>query len=171
METKSSNRSGNVIGGLVLIALGIWFFLSTLGVRLPDVGNFWPIFPTLAGLAFIVAYARQRDAGLLIPGVGAFLIGLFFFLFTLGSFEWSQMGQLWPVFPLIGGLAFLAAYLSERDAGLLIPAVGGVGVGVIGLFFTLSGLSLAWLGTFWPVILILVGIFVLAQNLMGRNNK
>jgi hypothetical protein len=39
---------------------------------------------------------------------------------------------------------------------------------VIGLFFTLSGFSLAWLGTFWPVILILVGILVLVQNLLGR---
>lgn len=168
MKTESSNRSGNVIGGLVIIALGIWFLLGALGVRLPGIGNFWPIFPTLAGLAFIVAYVRQKDAGFLIPGVAGFLIGLFFFLFTLGSFEWSQMGQLWPLFPLIGGLAFLAAYLSDRDAGLLIPAVGGVGVGVIGLFFTLSGFSLAWLGTFWPVILILVGILVLVQNLLGR---
>jgi len=168
LRTESSNHSGNVIGGLILVAIGIWFLLGALGVRLPGIGNLWPIFPTLAGLAFIVAYARQKDAGLLIPGVTGFLIGLFFFLFTLGSFEWSQMGQLWPVFPLIGGVAFLAAYLSERDAGLLIPAVGAMGVGVIGLLFTLSGLSLAWLGTFWPVVLIVVGLFVLAQNLMGR---
>lgn len=170
MKAESSNRSGNIIGGLVLITIGIWFLLSALGLRLPGIGRFWPIFPTLAGLAFIIAYFRQRDAGFLIPGVAAFLTGLFFFLFTLGRVDWSQMGRLWPVFPLIGGLAFLATYLSERDAGLLFPAVGGIAVGVIGLFFTLGGLSLAWLGTFWPVILILVGILILGQNLFGRKS-
>lgn len=172
MKTESSNQnSGNVIGGLILVAIGIWFLLGALGVRLPGIGNLWPIFPTLAGLAFMGAYVREKDAGFLIPGVTAFLAGLFFFLFTLGIFEWSQMGRLWPVFPLIGGVAFLAAYLSERDAGLLIPAVGGMGVGVIGLLFTLSGFSMAWLGNFWPVVLIVVGLFVLAQNLMGKKGE
>ncbi|MCA9931449.1 MAG: hypothetical protein KC419_23345 [Anaerolineales bacterium] len=170
MKTKSADRRGSVFGGLIVIAIGVWFLMASLGVNLPNIGNLWPIFPTIGGLAFLFAYVTgsEKDPGFLIPGVGGFLVGLFFFLFTFGIYEWAEMGRLWPVFPLIGGIAFLAMYLAVRDGGLLVPAFGGIGVGVVGLLFTLTGVSLAWIGTYWPVILIVVGLIILAQNLFGR---
>lgn len=170
MKAKTNERRGSMLGGLVIIGIGIWFLMASLGVDLPSIGNMWPIFPTLGGMAFLVAYltGKEKDSGFLIPGVGGFLIGLFFFLFTFGVYEWAEMDRLWPVFPLIGGIAFLAMYLVEREGGLLVPAIGGIGVGIVGLFFTMSGLSLAWLGTYWPVILIIVGLIVLAKNLLRR---
>ncbi len=170
MKTSSADRRGSVLGGLIIIAIGVWFLMSSLGINLPNIGNLWPVFPTLGGLVFLGAYVfgKEKDAGFMIPGVGGFLVGLFFFLFTFGVYEWGEMSRLWPVFPLIGGIAFLAMYLVERDGGLLVPAFGGIGVGVVGLLFTMTGLSLAWLGTYWPVILIVVGLFILAQNVVGR---
>lgn len=169
MKTNSADRRGSVFGGLIIIAIGVWFLMSSLGFNLPNIGNLWPIFPTLGGLAFLGGYlfGKEKDSGFLIPGIGGFLVGLFFFLFTFGIYEWGQMGNLWPVFPLIGGIAFLAMFLAERDGGLLVPAFGGIGVGVVGLLFTMTGLSLAWIGTYWPVILIVFGLIILAQN-MGK---
>jgi len=170
MKTKSADQRGNVFVGLLIIGVGIWFLMARLGVNLPNIGAMWPIFPTFGGLAFLGMYlsGRDKDAGLLIPGIGGFLVGLFFFFFTFGVFEWGEMGRLWPVFPLIGGIAFTALYMAERDSGLLVPALGGLGVGIIGLFFTMMGLSLAWIGTYWPVILIVVGLIILAQNGLSR---
>ena len=49
-----------------------------------------------------------------------------------------------------------------------VMALVAIGVGVVGLLFTLTGVSLAWIGTYWPVILIVVGLIILAQNLFGR---
>ena len=172
-EKRVATNGGNLIGGLAIIGVGVWFLLRNLGVALPGIGGLWPIFPTLGGLAFMAMYAtgRERDAGILIPGIGGFLIGLFFFLFTFGIVEWSAMGRLWPVFPLIGGIAFIATWLASngRETGLLIPGGMGLAVGLVGLFFTTVGWSLKWLGQYWPVILILVGIGLLAQNMIrGR---
>ena len=170
MKINSADRRGSMFGGLMIIAIGIWFLLASLGINLPNIGNLWPVFPTVGGLAFLAGYlfGKEKDTGFLIPGVGGFLVGLFFFLFTFGVYEWGEMSRLWPVFPLIGGIAFLAMYLAEQDGGLLVPAFGGIGVGVVGLLFTVSGLSLAWLGTYWPVILIIIGLIVLAQNMVSR---
>ena len=170
MKTNSADRRGSMFGGLIIIAIGVWFLLGSMGINLPNIGNLWPIFPTVGGLAFLSAYlfGKEKDAGFMIPGVGGLLVGLFFFLFTFGIYEWGEMSRLWPVFPLIGGIAFLAMYLAEKDGGLLVPAFGGIGVGVIGLLFTMTGLSLDWMGTYWPVILIIVGLFILAQNMIGR---
>lgn len=174
-KVVSSDKRGNVIGGLIVIAIGIWFFLGSLGVNLPSIGRLWPIFPTLAGLAFIAAYfiESENEVGILIPGVGAFLTGIFFFFFTFGVFEWAAMGQLWPVFPLIGGIAFAAVWLAggRKESGLLIPAGGALAVGIIGLIFTLGGFSIALITNYWPVILIVVGLGILAQNLIGESSK
>ena len=170
MKTNTVERRGSVFGGLIIIAIGVWFLMSSLGVNLPNIGNLWPVFPTLGGFAFLAAYlfGNEKDSGFLIPGVGGFLTGLFFFLFTFGIYEWGEMSRLWPVFPLIGGIAFLAMFMAERDGGLLVPAFGGIGVGIVGLLFTMTGLSLAWLSTYWPVILIILGIIVLVQNIGKR---
>jgi len=170
----SSDKRGNMIGGLILIAIGIWFLLGSLGVNLPDIGRLWPIFPTLAGLAFIAGYfmGSEKEAGLLIPGVGAFLTGIFFFFFTFGLFEWGAMSRLWPVFPLIGGIAFTAVWLAggRQEAGLLVPAGGALAVGIIGLIFTLGRFSFALIATYWPVILIVIGLGILAQNLIRKGS-
>ena len=171
MSKTLKRNSGNFATGLILILIGGWFLLRQLGLNLPGIGNLWPIFPTLGGLAIIGLFLRnQEDEGVLVPGVAGFLIGIFFFFFTLGIFEWAEMGQLWPVFPLIGGLAFLATWLGggRHEPGLLVPAFGGLAVGVIGLVFTLGGFGVSLIVNYWPVILILVGLWVLAQNLIRQ---
>lgn len=93
--------------------------------------------------------------------------------FTLGVFEWAEMSQLWPVFPLIGGIAFTAVWLADgrQDSGLLVPAGGGFAVGIIGLIFTLSGANIGRIANYWPVILIVIGLGLLAQNLIGKGGK
>lgn len=169
---RTGDQRANLIGGLVIIAVGVWFLLSNLGIDTPGMGRLWPVFPMLGGLLFVVMYAsgREGDAGILIPGVAGLLIGLFFFIFTLGIVPWSAMGWLWPVFPLIGGIAFLATWFAGggREAGYLIPGAMATLVGVVALFFTTVGWSLVWLGRWWPVILILVGISVLVRNMFNR---
>ncbi len=169
MSKTTKGNSGNLITGLILILIGVWFLLGKLGLNLPNIGNLWPIFPTLGGLALIALFFRnQEDAGILIPGVAGFLVGIFFFFFTFNIFKWGEMGQLWPLFPLIGGVAFLATWFGggRRELGLLAPAFGGMTVGIIGLVITLGGFGVSLIVSYWPLILILLGIWVLAQNLI-----
>ncbi len=165
---RDTDRVGRVVGGLVVIGLGVWFLLDNLGFHLPRLRDLWPVFPTLGGLWFILSFARgqEKDAGVLVPGVGGLLVGIFFFAITLGPLEWHDLRELWPVFPLIGGIAFLATWAASRprDPGLLVPAAGGLGVGIVGLLLTLGAVSRDLVRQSWPVALILVGLWILLRE-------
>lgn len=174
-KSHRSERSGVVVWGLIMIAVGGWFLLRTLGFRLPGMGQMWPIFPTLVGLSMFVGWLfgpdKRANHGVMIPATINLLVGLFFFAFTLGVFPWGWMGILWPVFPLIVGVAFFVAWACSlfSNWGLLIPAAITTTVGIVGLGFTLSLESglFAWVLRLWPLALIALGVLVLVGGLLS----
>jgi hypothetical protein len=174
-RSHRSDRSGVVIWGLIMIAVGAWFLLRTLGFRLPGMGQMWPIFPTLVGLSMFVGWLftgnKRENHGIMIPATINLLIGLFFFGFTMGVFPWSAMGVLWPVFPLIVGISFFVAWVFSlfSNWGLLIPGGITATVGIVGLGFTLSAQSglFAWIVRLWPLALIALGVLVLVGGLLS----
>lgn len=143
--------------GLGFIGLGIAFLLA----QLIGWDRIWPIFPLLGGLAFLVGYVASgfRESGFVFVGVLAALIGLFFFGFSLGFWEWGEMRYLWPVFPLIAGVAFIALFLAERarDAGTLGVGCAAFIVGAAGLAVTYGYVG-ADIWRLWPLLLILAGL-------------
>jgi hypothetical protein len=154
------DRGGTAWAGLGLIGLGIAFLLA----QAIGWDKVWPIFPIFGGLAALVGYATSgfKESGLVFVGVGATLVGLFFFGFTFGFWAWDDMGYLWPVFVLIGGVAFIALFLAERkrDWGTLGVGCAAFIVGIAGLAFTFGyvGKDIVKL---WPLVLILVGVSIL----------
>lgn len=153
----SRDRSGFIVAGLVLIGLGAVLLLAQwLGWQ-----KIWPIFPLLGGLAFLAGYAASgfKETGFVFVGAVAMLIGLFFFGFTLGFWEWADMVKLWPVFPLIGGLAFVLLFAVDRkhDVGTLGVGCAAIVIGVVGL-----AVAYGFLGgevvQLWPLLLILMGL-------------
>jgi hypothetical protein len=167
-----------VIWGLIMIAVGSWFLLRRLGFRLPGMGQLWPIFPALVGLSIFVGWLftpdKRASHGMMIPATINLLVGVFFFLFTLGFVPWSAMGYLWPVFPLIVGIAFFVAWVFSlfRDWGLLVPAGVTATVGIVGLGFTLSAQSglFAWVVRLWPLALIALGVLILFGGLLSHQS-
>ncbi|MGD8623223.1 MAG: hypothetical protein PVF47_03790 [Anaerolineae bacterium] len=157
----SRDRLGIIWTGLGLIGLGVAFILA----QYIGWDRIWPIFPLLGGLAFLGGYVASgfRESGFVFVGTGAVLIGLFFFGFSLGYWEWGQMSELWPAFPIIGGLAFGALFLAERGRDF-----GTLGVGCVAVLVGLAGLgvTLGYLGEeiwkLWPLLLILLGVIGLA---------
>ncbi|MBN1136052.1 MAG: hypothetical protein JXM73_05680 [Anaerolineae bacterium] len=165
-----NSRSGTVWAGLGLIGLGIAF----LAAMAFGWDRFWPVFPLLGGLAFLAAFVGSglKDSGFVWIGVAATLVGLFFFGFTLGVWEWEEMRELWPIFPLIAGVAFIALFLAERarDWGTLGVGLAGIIVGIVGLAYTKGGLeSDIW--KYWPALIILVGVLSLLRGLFQRGRK
>jgi hypothetical protein len=156
---------GTVWAGLGLIGLGIALVVA----QWIGWDRIWPLFPVLGGLGLLAAYllTGSKDEGLVFLGVLALLVGLFFFGFTLGFWEWSQMAVLWPVLPLIGGVAFVALFLAQRsrDLGALGLGCAALIVGVVGLAFT-YGLVGSDVWRFWPLLLILMGILGLVGGLL-----
>jgi hypothetical protein len=159
------DRIGVIGTGLGLIGLGIAFIVA----QLVGWDKIWPVFPLVGGLAFWAGYVASgfRDAGFVFVGTAAVLLGLFFFGFTFGIWGWEQMSALWPVFALIGGVAFIVLFFAERarDVGVLGVGLAAVIVGVVGLAVThdLLGESIVKL---WPLLFILVGLFGLASGFL-----
>lgn len=170
METRQVTN-GTTIAGIVLILLGIVFFVATQGVFDLNWGTIWPVFPILAGVGILaIAFTADTNAarsGLVIGGTIPLLVGAFFFAITLGLFQWGDMGTLWPVFPIIVGLAFLAAYFAgdREQPGLLWPAAI---IGITGLvFLAITGTSVGYgvIAQLWPLLLIAAGVLMLVPRI------
>jgi hypothetical protein len=161
----SRDRSSTIVWGLVLIGVGI-----VLGLAM-WIGwdKLWPVFPLLAGLGFLVGYILSgfKEEGFVFIGTLAALLGLFLFGFTLGLWEWGDMDKLWPVFPLILGVAFFALFLADRkhDAGALAVGCAGVIVGIVALAIT-YGFVGSEIVKLWPLLIILGGLIGLVGALV-----
>jgi hypothetical protein len=168
-RARAQFRGILLLWGGILLAAGTWFLLQRLGIDLPNFFSaLWPIFPFMFGLAFLVTYwSGERDCGLVWPGTFGLLLGSFFFLFSFGVFEWEQMSELWPVFPLIAGLAFLATWIAGglRDTGLLVPAVIAITLGTVGLGFELGAIDARTIGMLWPLALVVLGALMIVRAL------
>ncbi len=152
-----------LVGGFFVL-LGGWFALGELGAGLPGLEQMWPVFPLFGSVCFLVGFVLgPRNYGLVLPGVMFGLVALFFFPFSLGWWSWDLMVKLWPVFPMILGLAFVAMWAAAglRYTGLLVPAFLGIGTGVVGLAMTLTPLQNVVAAIGWPVAFLALGATLL----------
>ena len=171
-------RKRTAIPALILILLGVYFLLDELGIDIPGWDVIWPVFPFAGGLAFLGGYVfgQRRDPGLVFVGTAATLVGLWFFFITLGPLEYRDLNTWWPVFVLIGSVAFLAQWAAARfrDWGALFLALVALVTGGAGLAVTLQLLgprTRELLPRLWPVILILVGLVMLLRALLGKRSQ
>ncbi len=171
-------RKGTIILALFLILLGVYLLLDGLGIGVPGWDVIWPVFPLAGGLAFLGGYifGQRRDPGQVFVGTAATLVGLVFFCVTLGPLEYRDLGAWWPVFVLIGGVAFLSQWAAarSRDWGALFLALVAFVVGGAGLAITLQLLgpqTRELLPRLWPVLLIVGGLVVLLRALLGKRSR
>jgi drug/metabolite transporter (DMT)-like permease len=135
------------------------------------------VLPLAGGLALLGGYifGERRDPGRVFLGTAAALVGLVFFFVTLGPLEYGDLGTWWPVFVLIGSVAFLALWVATRfrDWGAFFMALVALVVGGAGLAVTLQLLgpqTRELLPQLWPVLLILLGLMALLRALFGRRS-
>ena len=166
-------RFGSVVWGGVLLMVGSFMLLERFGFDMPNVGDLWPVFPLMFGLAFLTSYffSDPRDPGLVWPGTFFSLLGSFFFLFTMDVFDWEDMAFLWPMYPLMVGTAFTATWLTGRcrDGGLFGAAAVTLLVGTVGLSMTTGVLAWGDVRYLWPLALILIGGSMVFRSLRSSS--
>jgi len=156
----------SIFPGLLFILLGGYLLAVNFGLKVPNMEQLWPIFPTILGL-FLLFEAMTNARGAIFPGALFTLVGTFFFAFSMGYLSWSEMAILWPVFPLILGASFLALYLVKWDWGLLIPTGIFLGTGLVFMginYGILNETVFTYAIKLWPVALIILGVTILVGH-------
>ncbi len=164
-----SKRRSSVAGGLVLILLGAWFMAVQLVPGLQawmDIEYSWPLIIIGVGVFLLVIGLLTRVPAMAVPacivgGIG----GLLYWQNVTGN--WESWAYAWTLIPGLVGVGIVLSGLlsgetrqSVRGGGQLI-LISLVLFTVFGSFF--GGLGL--LGPYWPVLLILLGLLILARPL------
>ena len=160
--------------GLFLILAGVWTLLSSLGYEWMTMEWLWPFVVVVGGLVSLVngLTADPRNPGSVWFGLMAALCGAVFLYITMGPAEWADLQWLWPAFPAIAGISWLGAWAVDlRQVSNLVLGIIGIGVGGTGLLYTQGRLDVE-LGTslvsYWPLILIALGVGLVVQFLVQR---
>ena len=164
----NSRRRSGLAGGLVLILLGAWFLIAQ---RVPGLQAWfsWPWIIIGVGLLLLIVGLVTGVPGMAVPacivgGIG----GILYWQNATGN--WESWAYAWTLIPGFVGLGVVLSGLfggetrqSMRGGGSLILISLALFV-VFGSFF--GGLGI--LGPYWPVLLILFGLLLLARPLLGR---
>ena len=167
------NRS-NLFLGLLLILLGGWLIATNqvpaLKGWVESIG--WPIYTIGAGLLILFIGLLTNSPGMAIPAsIVAGIGGILYYQNTTNNFtSWSYMWTLIPGFVGVGTI--LAGLLGENTRrnfghGLRLIVISAVLFLIFATF--LGGLSV--LGPYGlPIVLILLGVYILARGFL-RNNR
>ncbi|MBU8916651.1 hypothetical protein BGM25_11500 [Bacillus sp. FJAT-29953] len=159
-------KSQRIFPGIILIGFGAYFLLQQIGMTLFPAFFTWPTLMIIVGIAFLGQSYSGNDSEAVLPGVIMTGFGLHFHLAGHVSF-WPQntIGML----ILIISIGFFLRF-QKTGSGLfqaflfLIVAVLLLFYDKIAGYFGLlqNGMSLVW--KFWPVLLILIGIYFLFKK-------
>ncbi len=163
-------RRKDLVGGILLIVLGVALAALRLWPGAWDAlagEASWPLIVAAVGLGLLVVGLVGGEPGMAIPacvvmGIG----GILYYQNATGDWEsWSYAWALIPGFAgvgillssLLGGKEKAADGLRSILVSLLLFAIFGSAFGAFG-----------FLGDYWPVLLIALGVVLLAQGLFQR---
>mgnify|MGYP001125493702 CR=1 FL=1 len=163
-------RRASVIVGVLMILAGILFLSFQLVPGLAERINFqllWPLFIVGLGGVFLllglVASPPLAVPGSVVAGVG----GILFYQNISGN--WGSWAYIWALIPGFVGIGMILMSLREGKSSGVGEGVRLLGISlVMYLAFAAFFGGLGFLGQYWPVLLILLGVVVLVRNLRGQ---
>ena len=161
----------SIFGGVILILIGGLLFAAQI---MPDfIPDFWRVFswPWIivgVGLFLLALGAVVGEPGLAVPativgGIGGILAYQFY------SNDWTSWSYIWTLIPGFVGLGIVLMSLLGGDAsikdGSRLLMISFILLAVFGSFFGAVGMA----GKYWPVLLILLGLFLLGRSFFKKN--
>ena len=172
-------RRGSFTFGILLILLGAWF----LAVRfIPELGSWieqfagWPVWVLAPGVILILAGLISGVTDLMIPGSIVSGIGLIlYYQSETGDFQsWSYM---WALIIVSVGVGIFLSHLFKGQVSKAFeeggpPMMTGVVLFLIfGSFFRAIFGQQPFFGEYWPLLLIVGGLWMLIRPLFRRKSK
>ena len=159
----------NLLVGVVLVLLGVWFLAVQF---VPGLGNWiniewsWPLLIMAVG-AFLLLFGLLVGApGMAVPAViVAGIGGILYYQNATG--DWTSWSYLWTLIPGFVGVGVILAGLLGGDFRSSLTEGGGLIIISLILFFIFASIMGGWnlLGDYWPVLLILLGVWLLIRQL------
>jgi hypothetical protein len=59
-HNKKDDRSGQIIGGLIVLAVGVIFLLHNFNL-IPSIGKLWPVIPIIIGVGLIIGALMKKQ--------------------------------------------------------------------------------------------------------------
>ena len=166
---------GSIAVAITLIGIGAWFMAIQFSPALKAIAygpSTWPL--TIIGIGAFLALVGLLtwSPGMFIPacivaGVG----GLLYYQNSTG--DWASWAYAWALIPGFAGLGSIVAGLLKGNSsrqvreGMTMIVVSAILFVIFGSF--LGGLDL--LGPYWPVLLILAGLWVLVSGILRRRKQ
>lgn len=158
-------RKNSFLPGLFLLLFGVYFLLQQLNIELWSGIFTWPSLLAIIGLALLLQSYKQNDPNNLLPGVVLLGVGLHFHL--------KGLLAIWPdhfaMIILIVGLGFIFRAQKTKHGmfeGIILLCIASFFLFSDTLLNLLGivGIGLSTIQTFWPVLLIVFGAFLLLKK-------
>jgi hypothetical protein len=165
-------RRSNLAVGLILILIGVWFLAVQVFPNLRVWFNLsfsWPLIVIGAGVLLLLIGLLAGEAGMAVPacivgGIG----GLLYYQNLTGN--WDSWAYAWTLIPgFVGAGVILSGLLGNRPKRSL-----GNGLNLIVISLVLFLIFAAFLGgpnlfgPFWPLLIILLGLWLIVRPLFNR---
>lgn len=171
----STQQRGNLAIGLLLLLVGGWFLAAQFYPQLNDLIQIeysWPLWVIGVGVTFFLLAVIIRVPDLAVPaaiigGIG----GILYYQNQSGDFaSWAYAWTLIPGFVGVG--VFLSSLMEGRityglKEMLRLLFISAILFGAFGSF--LGGP--AYLGEYWPLLLIALGLWILGRGLLRPRGK
>lgn len=158
-------KKQHILTAYILIGLGVYFLIRQLELALFENFYSWPTFLIIIGIAFLAYSYSTKEYNNIFTGV--LLLGLGIHFHGLENYDfWFDH---WSAFALIVGLAFLFRFFKTKRG--FIPATVLIGIAILMIFSVTLPEWFQWIygvidfiETFWPVALIVIGVYLLRRK-------
>lgn len=158
-------RGQNSFIGYLLIGVGTFFLLRQL--KLPILTDFysWPTLLIIIGLALTLYSYRAKQYHSLFSGTFILGLGIHFH----GINHYSFWIDDWAVYPFLIGVSFIVRSLKTKEGmliGLIFVTLSLLFIFSIKLpdWFSWVYQMIEYLENYWPIILIIIGIYLLMRK-------
>jgi hypothetical protein len=101
-------------------------------------------------------------------GIGLIVVGALFLM--VSNDIWLGWANVWPLFPILGGMLFLRVYARNKSPEMLFVGSTTALMGVFLLFFSMEIFSWSRMDVLWPVIPTIAGVGLLAVAAAMRHS-
>ncbi|WP_082233686.1 LiaI-LiaF-like domain-containing protein [Halobacillus massiliensis] len=158
-------KKQNSFTGFLLLGLGGYFLLRQFNIPFLNPFYSWPTILIIIGAALLLHNYFSKDSSTLLPGIILTGFGIHFH----GLERYPNWIDHWAVYTLIIGTGFFIKYLKTKSG--IIPALVLLGLSIFALFSTSNpewfeyiSVVITFVERFWPVVLVIAGVYILKKK-------